>query len=86
MRLRDIAESYGQVDEPAAGLSKAAVRQQTGDMANQARRANNQAQDANDEANIKAAQEYRGQLRKRLAPTGIPSRMLAPQSPGSPAQ
>ena len=86
MRLRDIAESYGQVDEPAAGLSKAAVRQQTGDMANQARRANNQAQDANDEATIKAAQEYRGQLRKRLAPTGIPSRMLAPQSPGSPAQ
>jgi hypothetical protein len=86
MRLRDIAESYGQIDEPAAGLSKAAVRQQTGDMANQARRANNQAQDANDEATIKAAQEYRGQLRKRLAPTGIPSRMLAPQSPGSPAQ
>ena len=86
MRLRDIVEAYGEIDEPAYGLSKAAVRQQTGDIYNQNKRANNQAQDANDEANIKAAQEYRGQLRKRLAPTGIPSRMLAPQSPGSPAQ
>lgn len=86
MRLRDIVESYGEIDEPAYGMSKAAVRQQTGDIANQTKRANSQAQDANDEANIKAAQEYRGQLRKRLAPTGIPSRMLAPQSPGSPAQ
>ena len=85
MRLRDIAEAYGQIDEPAAGLSKAAIRQQTSDMANQSQRANNQAQDANAEVNIKAAQDYRGQLRKRLAPTGIPSRMLAPQSPGSPA-
>ena len=86
MRLRDIVEAYGQIDEPAYGMSKAAVRQQTGDIANQTQRANGQAQDANAEANIKAAQEYRGQLRKRLAPTGIPSRMLAPQSPGSPAQ
>ncbi len=57
MRLRDIAEAYGQIDEPVAGLSKAAVRQQTSDMANQTQRANNQAQDANAEANIKAAQE-----------------------------
>ena len=86
MRLRDIVEAYGQIDEPAYGMSKAAVRQQTGDIANQTQRANGQAQDANAEANIKAAQEYRGQLRKRLVPTGIPSRMLAPQSPGSPAQ
>jgi hypothetical protein len=86
MRLRDIVEAYGEIDEPAYGMSKAAVRQQTGDIANQTQRANGQAQDANAEANIKAAQEYRGQLRKRLAPTGIPSRMLAPQSPGSPAQ
>lgn len=86
MRLRDIVEAYGEIDEPAYGMSKAAVRQQTGDIANQTQRANGQAQDANAEANIKAAQEYRGQLRKRLAPTGIPSRMLAPQSPGSPAE
>lgn len=86
MRLRDIVEAYGEIDEPAYGMSTAAVRQQAGDIANQTRRANDQAKDANDEANIKAAQEYRGQLRKRLAPTGIPSRMLAPQSPGSPAQ
>ena len=86
MRLRDIVEAYGEIDEPAYGMSKAAVRQQTGDIANQTQRATGQAQDANAEANIKAAQEYRGQLRKRLAPTGIPSRMLAPQSPGSPAQ
>jgi hypothetical protein len=86
MRLRDIVEAYGEIDEPAYGMSTAAVRQQAGDAANQNRRANDQAQDANAEANIKAAQEYRGQLRKRLAPTGIPSRMLAPQSPGSPAQ
>ena len=86
MRLRDIVEAYGEIDEPAYGMSKAAVRQKTGDIANQTQRANGQAQDANAEANIKAAQEYRGQLRKRLAPTGIPSRMLAPQSPGSPAE
>jgi hypothetical protein len=86
MRLRDIVEAYGEIDEPAYGMSKAAVRQQTGDIANQTQRANGQAQDANAEANIKAAQEYRGQLRKRLAPTGIPSRMLTPQSPGSPAE
>jgi hypothetical protein len=86
MRLRDITEAYGEIDEPAYGTSIAAVRQQSSDMANQAQRANDQAKDSNDEANIKAAQEYRGQLRKRLAPTGIPSRMLTPQSPGSPAQ
>jgi len=86
MRLRDIVEAYGQIDEPAYGMSTAVVRQQASDMANQTQRANNQAQDANADANIKAAQEYRGQLRKRLSPTGIPSRMLAPQSPGSPAE
>tara|TARA_B110000503_G_C7106207_1_gene396024 strand:+ start:951 stop:1211 length:261 start_codon:yes stop_codon:yes gene_type:complete len=85
MKVRDIIEAYGEIDEPAYGLSKAAVRQQNGDIANQNKRANNQAQNANDETNIKANQSYYSQKRKVVTPTGIPSRLLASQSPGSPA-
>jgi hypothetical protein len=85
MKVRDILE-YGMADEPVYGTSKAALRTQTTDMANQFKRQTNQAQNASDEANIKAAHDYHSQKRKRVVPTGIPARMLAPQTPGSPAQ
>ena len=85
MKVRDILE-YGMIDEPAYGFSKTTSRTQAADMANQFKRQTNQVKNANDEANIKAAQEYHSQKRKRVAPTGIPARMLAPQVPGSPAQ
>lgn len=85
MKVRDILE-YGMADEPLYGTSKAAVRAQSADFTNQIKRQTNQVQNANDEANIKAAHDYHSQKRKRVAPTGIPARMLAPQVPGSPAQ
>lgn len=85
MKVRDILE-YGMADEPVYGTSKAQARKQSADIGNQFIRQTNQAQNSSDEANIKAAHDFHSQKRKRIAPTGIPARLLAPQTPGSPAQ
>lgn len=85
MKVSDIVEAYGLNDEPGQGVSKATVRhQQSGDPANQNKRANNDNKNANDEANIKAAHEYYKEKRRQYAPTGIPNRLLNPQPAAAP--
>lgn len=86
MKVRDIVE-YSMQDEPAYGTSRAAIRQQGTDMQNMNRRANNQARNANDEANVNAQQQYHKNKRvaKRVA-TGVPMRAMQPQAPGGTEQ
>jgi hypothetical protein len=80
MKVSDIVEAYGLNDEPGQGVSKATVRQQqSGDPANQNKRANNDNKNANDEANIAAAHQFHSQKRKQYAPTGIPNRAYMQQ-------
>jgi hypothetical protein len=81
MKINDIIE-YSMQDEPVYGTSRAAVRQQTANYTNATRRSNNRARNANDEANVKAQQQYHSQKRNaRRVPTGIPARAMTPQAP-----
>ena len=80
MKVRDIVE-YGMTDEPAPGVSKARVRQDAVTPINQTRRANAQNANAGAEQAIAQQQANISQKRKRVAPTGIPSRLLSPQPP-----
>jgi len=82
MKIRDVVEAgYGLIDDPATGVSKAAVRQQNLDISNKNIRSNNDAKNANDEANIKNSQAVYSEKRKRVTPTGIPARLLNPTPP-----
>lgn len=77
MKVRDIVE-YGMIDEPQPGISNANVRKQTSNIANQTKRANNKAQHDQADYTIAQQQQMRSEKRKRVAPTGIPSRLLQP--------
>jgi hypothetical protein len=81
MKVNDIIEAgYGLTRGTA--MARSAMATQT----NQNIRANSRAEDSNREANIAQQHSYRSQKRKRVAPTGIPARLLQPQAPSSPAQ
>ena len=77
MKVRDIVE-YGMLDEPAQGTSKAAVRRNTSDVANQNKRMMNRQTDAATNATIAQQQASRQERRRRKAPTGIPARLMQP--------
>ena len=78
---------YGMRDEPGPGISKANMRQQTSNVANQTRRTNAQAADANREMNIAAnASNRRATRMSAKIPTGIPSRILNPQQSQAPEE
>lgn len=80
MKVSDIVEAYGLRGETGPGLTKASARQQqSGDPANQNKRANNDNKNANDEANIAAAHQFHSQKRKQYALTGIPNRAYMQQ-------
>lgn len=79
MKITDIVEGYGMRDDNGS-TSAATIRQQSsGDPANQNRRVNNDNKNANDETNIKAANDYYKQKRRQYAPTGIPNRAYMQQ-------
>ena len=79
MKVRDIVE-YGLIDEPAPGQRKAAIRRNTSTLANQTRRQMNRQKDANDNANIANQQAASSERRARKSPTGIPARLMQPES------
>jgi len=80
-------EAYGMRDGDMMGMSNASRRKQQSNVMNQTKRANNRNADANREVNIATqAQQRRANRLSRKVPTGIPSRMLAPQAPQAPGQ
>lgn len=79
MKVKDIVE-YGMIDEPAPGQSRAAIRKTISTANNQNRRGLNRQKDANDNANISAQQAARAERRARKSPTGIPARLMQPES------
>lgn len=78
MKASDFIKEYGLTDEPAYGLSKAKVRKDASNVDNQTKRYNNNIKNQQDEFEIKQQQAARSEKRKRLAPTGIPSRWTQP--------
>jgi hypothetical protein len=80
MKVYDIIEAYGTNDEPAPGVSKAAVRKQTSDAINANKRANNSAEHQNAQANIQQQQGMRKEIRQQSKrATGIPNRAYMQQ-------
>ncbi len=78
MKASDFIKEYGVKDEPVYGISKAAIRKDTSNIANQTKRFNNSIKNQQDELDVKQQQAARSEKRKRLAPTGIPSRWTQP--------
>lgn len=81
MKVHDIIEAgYGLRPGIAMGTKMAA------DPANQNKRLNARAANDSREANINQQHAYRSQKRKRVAATGIPARLLQPQTPPGPGE
>lgn len=79
MKVNDIIESgYGL--RQGTAMSRSVNSKQT----NQNIRINARTADANREAGVAQQHSYRSEKRRRKAPTGIPSRLLQPQTPAGP--
>ena len=86
-KVNESPAGYGMRDGDMVGMSNASRRKQQSNIVNQTKRVNNRAADANREINIASqAQQRRANRLSRKVPTGIPSRMLAPQQPQAPEQ
>lgn len=79
MKVKDIVE-YGMLDEPAIGVSRAGNRNVASKTTNQNKRLQNRTTKANANNAIGQQQAQISQKRKKVAPTGIPARLMQPGS------